>query len=309
MILCVGTTPAVQRMMEFDRVAIDAVNRAIGVTETASGKSINVAAVTHVLGEPVLATGFLGGTSGRFIRARLEEMGIGHDFVEVAPNTRTCITVIDRRTGQATELVEEARPVEPAAYEAMLDKVRAHAPEARVAVLSGSLPPGAPENLYARCVEALSRDNIPCIVDAREEALRLAAKHGPMLVKPNRAELAATLGRAIDNDQDLREAILSLLEKGPRWAVVTMGPDGAIASDGRAFWWIRVPAVKAVSPIGSGDSFAAGLAVGIARGMDLSEASRLGAACGAANAMNALSGCVHPEQVQTLLKQIDVQPW
>ena len=108
MIFCLGTTPVMQRTLVFDRVHLDAVNRAADVRETASGKSINVARVLHLLGEDVVATGFLGGDTGKFIREDLDRAGVCHDFVSVAPKTRTCVTVVDPGGGTTTELVEES---------------------------------------------------------------------------------------------------------------------------------------------------------------------------------------------------------
>ncbi len=61
MILCIGTTPAAQRVMIFHRVNVDHVNRAALTLDGAAGKSINVAKVLHALGGPVTAVGFLGG--------------------------------------------------------------------------------------------------------------------------------------------------------------------------------------------------------------------------------------------------------
>jgi fructose-1-phosphate kinase PfkB-like protein len=89
MILCLGTTPVMQRTMVFQRVQLDAVNRAVEVRETASGKSVNVARVLHRLGEAVVATGFLGGDSGTFVRADLKAACVRHVFVAVGTKTRT----------------------------------------------------------------------------------------------------------------------------------------------------------------------------------------------------------------------------
>ena len=102
MILCLGTTPVLQRTMVFDRLNVDAVNRAVEVTEHASGKSINVARVLHTLGEEVIASGFLGGDSGRFIRADLTAAAVAQDFVTVNPKTRMCVTLMDRSNDAAT---------------------------------------------------------------------------------------------------------------------------------------------------------------------------------------------------------------
>src|SRR5580698_683146 len=123
MILCTGTTPTAQRTLIFERVRLDAVNRAIEVHEHASGKSVNVARVAHALGEPVLATGFLGGNRGEFIRRELDTADIAHDFVSVSPQTRLCTTVVDRSSKTATELVEESAAVACGDWERLTETI------------------------------------------------------------------------------------------------------------------------------------------------------------------------------------------
>src|SRR5580765_2845376 len=110
MIICLGTTPTVQRTMTFERLTLDSVNRASHVHEYASGKSVNAARVLHTLGDDVLATGFLGGERAAFFRSDLDRSAIAHDFVTVDAPTRLCTTVIDRSGGTATELIEESHP-------------------------------------------------------------------------------------------------------------------------------------------------------------------------------------------------------
>src|SRR5688500_755231 len=119
MIVCLGTTPTMQRTMLFDRVETDAVNRAAEVREYASGKSVNVAKVLRTLGHPAVATGFAGGTRGALLGQYLDQAGVQHAFVDVEAETRLCTTVIDRSTGTVTELVEDAGPVEPEAWQAL----------------------------------------------------------------------------------------------------------------------------------------------------------------------------------------------
>src|SRR5216117_310895 len=111
MILCIGPTPATQRVMIFRKLGVDAVNRAITTLDGAAGKSINVAKVLKVLGEKPLATGFMGGDRGQYLRSLLQSKGVEMDFVEVDARTRQCVTVIDESAGTQTELVEESRPV------------------------------------------------------------------------------------------------------------------------------------------------------------------------------------------------------
>src|SRR3974390_2693686 len=109
MVLCIAPTPAMQRVMVFSKLALDAVNRATQTVEGIAGKSINVAKVLHTLGEPVLATGFIGGQRGAALLAVLQAKGIDREFVDVTAITRQCTTMIDQAAGTITELVEESQ--------------------------------------------------------------------------------------------------------------------------------------------------------------------------------------------------------
>jgi tagatose 6-phosphate kinase len=309
MILCLGTTPVLQRTMVFPRLRVDEVNRAVEVTEHGSGKSINVARVLHTLGEDVTASGFLGGDTGRFIREDLARDGVAHDFVTVGPKTRMCVTVMDRSNDTATELVEEAAEVEKPAWAKLRTRVATLLPKAKVMVVSGSLPPGAPQDFYGYCVNRAAECAVISIVDGSGEPLRLALASKPLVVKPNRSELAKTLDTPIESDAALRDAIKQLIALGPTWAVVTEGKAGAIVSDGGQFWRVLSPQVKAINPIGSGDSLAAGLASAISRGQRLPDAAKLAIACGAANAMTPVAGMVRPDEVAELLERVEVEPW
>jgi tagatose 6-phosphate kinase len=309
MILCLGTTPTVQRTQVFERFSIDMVNRARSTEVTASGKSLNVARVLHTLGEQVVATGFLGGDTGRFIRQDLDRSGIAHDFVEVSPLTRTCTTIIDQSSGKVTELVEESRQVEADAWERLRAKVDSLLAGARLLVLSGSLTPGAPQEFYAWCTQRANERPVAVILDAAGEPLAQALAARPFLVKPNRAELARTLGVPTDSEEALKSAVIKLIAAGPKWAATTMGGEGSVISDGTRFWRIVTPQIKVVSPIGSGDAYAAGLAAALVRDQELPEAARLGAACAAANTMIPIAGHLRRGDVETLLPQIVLEQW
>jgi tagatose 6-phosphate kinase len=306
MIVCLGTTPALQRTMTFDRLRLDAVNRAAAVHEYASGKSINAARVAHTLGKRVIATGFLGGDSGRACRRDLDAIGIAHDFVPIAPRTRMCITVVDRSAGTATELIEEPGTVTADVCDALLSKLTSLLSRTTVLVLSGSLAPGVPVDLYASCVRASRSAGVASIVDAKGEPLRLALAERPTVVKPNRQELEETTGVDTATPEHLREAVARLLGGSGARAVITMGAEGAVVVDGDALTRITVPRIKAVSPIGSGDSLAGGMAAGISDGLAFAEAARLGCACAVANAMTAFAGHVRLEDVERLRGELVV---
>jgi tagatose 6-phosphate kinase len=306
MILCIGTTPAAQRVMIFRKLTLDAVNRAVTTLDGAAGKSINVAKVLQVLGEHPVATGFLGGDHGEFIRAAMAEKGVECEFVTVPAQTRQCVTVIDESAGTHTELVEESRAVGPADYDRLMAIIRRRITGCRAVVMSGTITPGGPVDLYFQCARLAQAAGAISVADAQGAALLQLLKAKPDLVKPNRPELAATVGRELKDEAGVMQAMRELCERGAKRVMVTAGKDPALAFDGRSFWRIAAPRIKAVNPIGSGDAFTAGLVWRLVRGDDLGEACRWGSAAGAANALTAMAGEVNREDVDRLAREVEV---
>jgi 1-phosphofructokinase family hexose kinase len=307
--LCLGTTPTVQQTMIYERVAADEVNRAVEVRRGASGKPINVARILHTLGAAAMLCVPLGSDTGQFITRELQDAGIPHDCVEVSRPTRTCVTIIDRAADTATEFVEEAQPLDSEEGKLMLRKLRAHLRRAKMVILSGTLAAGVSGDFYADCCVAAKKSGVPVILDAKGEALLRALPMNPLLVKPNRAELAGTLGAKLDTDASLREAMIALARKGAQWVAVTMGREGAALCDGSRFWKLPVVEVDAISPIGSGDAFAARVAAAVVEGKEMPEACRLGSACAAANTLIPGSGMLRLEDVRRLEPRARIEKW
>jgi len=307
MILCIGTTPAAQRVMVFPKLMLNAVNRAVTTLDGSAGKSVNVARVLKTLGEQPVTTGFLGGDRGKHLQAALTEKGIESDFVMVLAETRQSITVIDESAGTHTELVEESRPVEPADFDRLMAIIRRRASECRVMVMSGTIVTGGPVTLYHDCTQLAEAARVLSVVDAHGPALLKALEARPGLVKPNRAELAVTIGRQLADETDVMQAMRELCERGAQRVVVTAGREPVLAFDGKSFWRITVPQIKAVNTIGSGDAFTAGLVWRLVRGNDLGEACRWGSATGAANALTPMPGEVNRADVDRLAREIETQ--
>jgi tagatose 6-phosphate kinase len=306
MILCIGATPALQRVMVFKRLREGVVNRAAQTLDGIAGKSINVAKVLKLLGENPLATGFIGGDRGEELKRGLQSRGIKTQFVGVPQRTRQCITVIDQAAGMQTELVEESKPVSERSYVALLKAVRLRVKDCKAMVMSGTLTPGAPEDFYLRCANLGKAAGALVVLDGKGVPLLAALKAKPDVVKPNRAELEATFRKTLMNERDLKVAIRTLCEQGARNVVVTDGSRPALAFDGKHFWQIDSPKVKAVNPIGSGDAFTAGLVWRLTKGDSFAEAGRRGAACGAANALTLMAGELEPARVLRLAPNVRV---
>jgi fructose-1-phosphate kinase PfkB-like protein len=86
-----------------------------------------------------------------------------------------------------------------------------------------------------------------------------------------------------------------------------MGGEGAVAVRGREAWKVSPPKEDVVRAIGAGDSFAAGLAAGLARGLPFPDSLRLAAAAGAATALHPGTGLGRAEEVERLLASVALE--
>jgi tagatose 6-phosphate kinase len=299
MILAAGLSPAWQRILRFEALEPGEVNRAAGAWSCASGKVINVARACHALGADVHGLTVVGGPAGAAIADELAASGIGSTCLPTAAPTRTCTTILETGSGRTTELVENAGPVTSAELAEVVRVFRELSKRASIAVLSGSLPPGAPATFYS---EVLDGFRGVIILDARGDELLAALRHRPLLVKPNRKELEQTLQRPLPDDESLWGAMRELNQRGAQWVLVTAGPDAAWLSSSDELLPLRpFPVAQVVNPIGCGDCVAAGIAVGIDRGESLVDAVRLGFAAACVNAGRLLPAELEASAVNEVL--------
>jgi len=307
MILCIGTTPAAQRVMVFRRLELDGVNRAITTLDGAAGKSINVAKVLATLGARPIATGFVGGDRGRTLLRQLALKRIEAEFVVVDQPTRQCLSVLDESSHTVTELVEESRPVTPGDYSSLKVIIQKHLSSCDAVIMSGSLTPGAAVDFYKEITQRGTEAGILSVVDAQGPPLVEALAARPDLVKPNRQELARTFQMSLGSEAEVIMAMRQVHERGASRVVVTAGTSATLALDATGLWKIQSPDIKAVSPIGSGDAFMAALVWRLVRKEDLGEACRWGSAAGAANALSIMPGELDREDVERLAGQVQVK--
>jgi fructose-1-phosphate kinase PfkB-like protein len=173
-------------------------------------------------------------------------------------------------------------------------------------VLSGSLPAGTPVTIYR---DLLERTSCPAIVDARGPELLAALPCRPLLVKPNREELAWTVGRPLEREADLRIAMEELRAQGAEWVLITDGAMPALALGPTGCFRIVPPRLaRVVNPIGCGDCLAAGFAEAVSRGLGPLDAIRFGMGCAAFNCGTLLAGRLERPAVETLVSDVRVEP-
>jgi tagatose 6-phosphate kinase len=259
MILAVTLNPALDLTYAVDALVPHTTHRVTAVTERAGGKGLNVASVLHALGEPVLATGLLGGATGDRIADLLARDGIPASFRRIAAGSRRTVAVADGL--DATGFWEPGPTVTAGEWRDFVAHFRGLLPGASVAVLSGSLPPGVPVEGYATLLALATDAGVRTILDTSGEPLRAGLGGRPDLVKPNAAELAALTG---DPGLDARSAADHALALGARAVVLSRGELGLLAVTPDGVFEAAPPETVAGNPTGAGDACVAALARGLA---------------------------------------------
>lgn len=307
-ILFVAANPSIDRLAEVDVLTVGAIHRPDKVLAVPGGKGLNAARAAVALGARVTAAAIVAGRAGEWIAERLVETGIDAALVRDGglAETRTCLSVLDRSTDLLTEFYEPGTAIQPATWPALEDALSAELADDDVAavVCSGSLPPGAPDDAYARIVR-LAAPSIT-IVDTHGAPLRLAVAEHPTVVKVNAAEAAEATGLQVTTAAEAASAARDLIERGAGQVVVTLGVDGAIACVGPSAWHLTSKARRGSYPVGSGDAFIAGLAIGLVAGSSLVAAAGGGMAAGIANALLPGAGVLDAETAARLLDGVEV---
>lgn len=319
MILVAGLSPAWQQIVVLDELQTGEVNRARDVRWCASGKVLNVGIALRELStgvfrnEGVAASSqrawetrtlaLVGGMTGDAIRREFDALSIEGRWITSTSPTRVCTTILDRRTGATTELVENPAAIANVELDAFVAAFREEAKEAAVVVLTGSFPAGVPATLYRELMQSVSGR---VLVDCQGPPLLAAVEARPYVVKPNREELGRSLGRAVNTDVELHAAMRELNARGAEWVVITQGKGRVWISSATQLLSIDPPAVELVNPIGSGDCLAAGIAGGLAVGCDLPEAVAWGVAAAAENVRHLLPARIDASAVAGLRERLQI---
>ncbi|MFN8078780.1 MAG: PfkB family carbohydrate kinase [Kineosporiaceae bacterium] len=325
--LVIGANQTIDRTLTLERLLPGHVMRPRTAVRTAGGKAVNVCRASRAHGVRPRLVANLPGRMGAMVGEMLEAEGHDVRRVSTSGEIRTAVIVIED-DGRATVLNEAGPELTAADREALLAAVEDELVTAaaagdphRVVVASGSLPPGEhAADLYADLIHRVHAHGVPIVLDAARADLARALPAHPDVVTPNLSEALVVLtghsaGESVEPDvPDVRSAALDaargLRTAGAGAALVTVGRHGVAgaylppgATTEQTFW-IPAPEVTVANPIGAGDSFTAGLAVGLDRGLALPEATRLAVATGAASVTTDLAGGVDPTLLAALLDKV-----
>ena len=272
------------------------------------GGGINVSRVAHRLGGNVTAIYPIGGQIGKLLQRLLEREDVASLVTPSHVETRENFTAYEESTGKQYRFVLPGSPLHRAEWEAVLDRLASLAERPKFVVASGSVPPGAPDDFFARVARHAKALGAKSVIDTSGIALAAALEEGVTIIKPNLVELTEFVAAPLDRDEDRIAACRKLAAEGRAEIVaLTLGEHGALLVTAERAWQALPLAIEAVSAVGAGDSFLGGLVAALAGGKPLDEAFRVAVAAASAAVLMPGTGLCQPEDVKRLLPQVKIK--
>ena len=279
------------------------------------GGGINVARVVHRLGGSVNALWLGGGSTGDQLSDMLNAESVPHQRIQCAQATRLGFSVHETQSGRDFRFVLPGPTADPAALSQVLQALSMPTPDCRYWVVSGSLPPEAPQDFYADIAKLAHVQNKKLVLDASGPALMAAMRVGVYMVKPSLREMEEAVGRPLPTMPQRLAAAREWLALG--WCEVvalSLGPEGALLVTAQGAWHAPGLDVPVRSTIGAGDTFV-GAFVSTVDQMHpdtspstLCQALRHAMAASAAALASLGTALCQAEEVATLLDAVQVIP-
>lgn len=284
MIYTVTFNPALDYILELDKLEIGKIQKSKTELILPGGKGINVSTVLTNLEVENIALGYKAGFVGAEIERLLRNMNVKTDFIDLEEgNSRINVKI----SGEEETAINTNGPkISESKILELLEKLKT-LNENDYLVLSGSIPSSIKDDIYEKICRIVKKQNVKIVADATKNLLVQALKYNPFLIKPNNEELGEIFGVEIHTKEDAYVYGKKLKEMGAQNVLVSMGKIGAaLIDEAGQEYFIKSPEGKRVNTVGSGDSMVAGFIAGFLKYNNYNDALRMGVSAGSASALS-----------------------
>jgi len=308
MILTVTVNPLLEKRLYFDSTFKGSVNRCYAEKYYAGGKGINVSRQLNKLKIENLALTFSGGTNGKILRNVLASEGINCQIIATKNETRNGTLLLEKESPKITSYIGLNSEISDQEVNHFIEKLEKMIPSVSVVVLTGSLPSPNTAKIFEAGIELAHKFDKIAIVDTYGSHLKDCIDMAPFAMHNNIPELEYSYKEDFSSDKSKRELLESLYQKGVKLAFLTNGSSTIYASKFNFHYKITPPKIEEKDPLGSGDSFVAGIAHGIEKNLVFDEMLKNAVSLGAVNAEMWRTSEVPLEEMTKYFNSLEVEP-
>lgn len=299
--------PAIDRTQIIPNFSIGLTQKVQSTRVLYAGKGLNVVRTLSILNQPATCLAFIGQHDLNGYSQANPKLKI--DAIPVAGSTRHNITIIDPENNTETHLREPGFIISETEWRHFEEKFTRIISACDMVLLSGSLPPGAPGDAYARLIRIARNKNAFSAVDSSGNALKHAIEATPDLIKINRRELDDWTQAVFHAKLSLENAAQKLLATGISRVIITRGKNGAQAYSKQGSWQTSFTDTiqPGINTVGCGDAFFGGLIAKLSDGKSFADAITFATACGTANTLTPGAGIVIKTDIAKCIRSINTQ--
>jgi len=283
-VLTVTLNPALDREIYIDNFELNKLHRLRSLERarmSPGGKGINVSIALAKLGIPSIAMGILGGYVGRIVLEELRKIDkrITTNFVHIDGETRENIAIIDEVNDTITEINGPGPIVSQEDIDHFLRRYKMSLSRANCVVISGSIPIGVDEGIYAQLAGIAKEKDVCVFMEATNTLLTKAIKQNcPDVVKPDLRGEQVVLDQKLEEFEDYVEAAEEIVNYGAKLAVLSYKIKNDIVATKEGIWLISMTVPLEESHLlGSGDAYVAGMVYhALRKKWDLLEMAKFG---------------------------------
>ncbi|SDZ28506.1 1-phosphofructokinase [Micromonospora pattaloongensis] len=272
------------------------------------GQGIWQARMINSLGVPVTLCAVLGGETGTVLEQLITAEGI--ELRMVGRQATSGWYIHDRRDGSRQAFAESpGTPLSRHELDELYGMALAEGFRAAVSILSGPADPSvvAPE-VYRRLACDLTSNGGRVVADLSGDHLSAVLDGGVCFLKVSHEELLRDGRAAGDSVDEFVAALHRLHDEGAETVLISRAGDPALALLEGDVFEVEVPRLQTADPRGAGDSMTAGVSAVLARGGELDEAIRTGAAAGALNVTRHGLGTGRAQAIREVIKRVRLNP-
>ena len=307
MIATITLNPSIDQHIIVRNLVKDDANRAEAVFSYPGGKGVNVSKVIRELGGRSRAYALIGGFPGDFWKELVQKLDIPYFAAPIQGDIRINTILTDLKDESQTRISAPGPKVTEKELNYFLKKLLSVRPKPFFWVLGGSLSSGMKHSTYRQWILALQKNDVPCVLDTDNEALRLGVQAMPFIIKHNEYETRRLMGQPLKSVDDYLNAARSVVRRGVRIVIVSLGSRGALFVTHKESFHVSTPKVAVKSKVGAGDSLIGGFLLGLYKKLSVKEAARLGVAASTSAVMREAPRLCLRSDIAGLLRRVAIQ--